>query len=153
MVTVWNLYLAFGLMAVTNDPLKLNMWNLLWRQITNSPMNSYEILLTRKELQIWLWCENFEVDRMCTWVRIWSHKDNNNMFTISIIKDISTGLGFDPVTFFSSSSRSSILIYNNIEILKGTYAPAPVKCSAVCILQYTQNESQTHLKVICFVFL
>jgi hypothetical protein len=47
----WSLYLAFGLMAVTNEQLELGIWNIVWRWNIN--VTTYEILLESQELQIW----------------------------------------------------------------------------------------------------
>jgi hypothetical protein len=62
----WNLYLAFVLMAMTNEPLEVGMWSTAVNIPTNFQSNT-----AYKSIQIW-WgdetlrlCLNFSVSRIC----------------------------------------------------------------------------------------
>jgi hypothetical protein len=61
MVEFLKIALAFGLMAITYEPLNLGMWHSVRRQIINVLHSADEILFTSKQLQICRFCETLSL--------------------------------------------------------------------------------------------
>jgi hypothetical protein len=72
MTTVRNLYLVFDIMAITNEPLELDVWNLAWSKIVIVPTNSewntvYKSRITNMAMvRIFeIMTDKFNLDRIC----------------------------------------------------------------------------------------
>lgn len=69
-VAEWNLYLAFVLMVMTNEPVEVGMWS----RAVNTPINfqsdtAYKLLRTWWRHETLRLCPSFYVSRICT--RMW----------------------------------------------------------------------------------